>query len=102
AEVDQDGYLKPGVVFKEAGNLLILVGAAAGAIVVIHEAVKLPITLPRDNTTLAAETGDCLVAAAVIGLVNRDIAEDNMGRAYTANELASFATAGTLLQVTTT
>jgi hypothetical protein len=101
-EVDAEGFLKPGVVFKESAGLLILVGAAAGAIFIVHEAVRLPITLPRDNTTLAAETGDCFVGVATHGLVNRDIAEDNMGRAYTANELTSFVTAGTHLAITTT
>lgn len=102
-EVDADGYLKPGVVLKEAANLLVPVGAAAGVIFVVHEAVKLPlVTIPPTNTTLGTETGDCFIAVATHGLVNRDIAEDNMGRAYTANELTSFVTAGTHLAITTT
>lgn len=103
SEVDADGYLKPGCVFKEAGNLLVPVGAAAGAIFVVHEAVKLAlVTVPPTNATLATETGDHLIAVATHGLVNRDLAEGNKGIAYTANELTSFATAGTHLALTTT
>jgi hypothetical protein len=101
-EVDADGYLKPGVLLKEAAGLGILVGAAAGVVFVVPEATKLAVTTPATNTTLAAETGDHMVGVAGAGLVNRDVAEDNMGRAYTANELASFITAGTHLAVTTT
>lgn len=101
-EVDVEGYLKPGVVLKEVGGLLVLVGAAAAPIFVVPEATKLNVTTPATNATLAAETGDHLIAVATHGLVNRDIAEDNMGRAYTANELTSFVTAGTHLAITTT
>lgn len=101
-EVDADGYLKPGVVLKESGGLAILVGGAAGVIFVVPEATKLAVTVPATNATLAAETGDHLIGVAGSGLVNRDIAEDNMGRAYTANELTSFETAGTHLAITTT
>lgn len=64
------------------------------------EAAKLPITLPRTNTTLGNETGDCFVALATHGIVNRDIAEDNLARAYTAPELAAFATSRFALTTT--
>lgn len=66
------------------------------------EATKLNITLPRDNTTLSNETGDHFVAVATSGIVNRDIAEDNLGRAYTAPELAAFNAAGSHFTLTTT
>jgi hypothetical protein len=103
AEVDADGYLKPGCVFKEAAGLLVPVGAAAGVIFIVHEAVKLAlVTIPPTNTTLGTETGDHLIAVASHGVVNLDIAEDNKGIAYTANELTSFVTAGTHLALTTT
>lgn len=101
-EVDAKGFLKPGVVLKESGGLLVLVGAAAGVIYVVHEATKLNVAVPADDTSLAAETGDHFIAVATHGVVNRDCAEDNMGRAYTANELASFVLAGTHLAVTGT
>jgi hypothetical protein len=102
-EVDADGYLKPGVLLKDAGGLGVLVGAAAAPPLVVVEATKLPLaTIPPTNTTLGTETGDCFVAVATHGVVNRDIAEDNLGRAYTANELTSFVTAGSHLALTTT
>jgi hypothetical protein len=101
-EVDADGYLKPGVVLKESGGLAVLVGAAAGIIYVVTEPTKLAVTVPADTTSLGNETGDHLIAVSISGLVNRDVAEDNMGRAYTANELTSFATLGTHLAVTST
>lgn len=65
------------------------------------EAVKLPLAvIPATNTTVASETGDCLVAIAVEGVINRDCAEDNLGRAYTAAELAAFATSRFTLTTT--
>lgn len=100
AEVDSDGYLKPGVVFDQAGT-------PVGSTEVVHGIVVEPtklalVTIPPTNTSLAAETGDHLVTLCTFGMVNRDIAEDNMGRAYTANELAGFALAGSHLKLTTT
>lgn len=101
-EVDSDGYLKPGVPIRDNGGLGTLITGAQVLEGVTVEAVKLPITLPRDNTTLAAETGDCFVAIATHGVINRDIAEDNLGRAYNANELTAFAAAGSHFRLTTT
>jgi hypothetical protein len=101
-EVDSAGYLKPGCIFKESGNLLIPVGAAAGVPFVVPEATKLNVTVPPTNTTLGAETGDHMIGVVTHGVVNRDIAEDCKGIAYTANELASFVLAGSNLTITTT
>lgn len=101
-EVDADGYIKPGVLLKDSGGLGVLIGAAAGVPLIVIEATRLNVVTPATNVTLAAETGDHLIAVATHGLVNRDIAEDNMGRAYTANELASFVLAGSNLSLTTT
>lgn len=98
-EVDADGYLKPGVLFASDGTL---VGAADFAYGIVTEAIKLPITLPRTNTTLGNETGDPLIAVCTSGLINRDVAEDNMGRAYTADELDGIVTAGSQFSITTT
>lgn len=100
-EVDEFGYLKPGVPLTSAG---VLVGAGPAFVyVVIQEAIKLPLAvLPATNASLAAETGDPLIAAPTSGLVNRDVAEDNLGRAYSANELAGFVAAGSNFNLTTT
>jgi hypothetical protein len=101
AEVDADGYLKPGVLFDDTAlALLIATGKIAYGVVV--EATKLPVVTPATNTTLAAETGDCLVAVCTHGIVNRDVAEDNLGRAYTAFEIAGFNVAGSHLRLTKT
>lgn len=100
-EVDVNGYLKPGVPFDNTA-LALLVGSSKPVWGVVMEPTKLPVTTPVTNTTLAAETNDCLVAVCTAGIVNRDIAEDNLGRAYTANEIAGFALAGSHLRLTTT
>jgi hypothetical protein len=94
-EVDADGYLKPAVPLRYAGGLGVLVSAPAQAVDgVTVEAVKLPLaTVPPTNGTLAAETGDCFVAVATHCAVNRDIAEDVLGRAYSADEVAALAAA---------
>jgi|SRR5262245_26174054 len=102
AEVDVDGVLKPGTLLTESGGLAVLVTTAAAVIFCVHEATKLAVTTPVTSATLAAETGDHLIAVAVSGVINRDAAEDNLGRSYTANEIASFPLAGTLLALTTT
>jgi hypothetical protein len=94
-EVDEYGYLKPGVPFYVDGDLV-----AAGEYVygVTPYAVKLT---ADDNTTLASDP-DVHVALAVNCTLNRDIAEDNLGRAYSADELAAFVAAGSSVRVTPT
>lgn len=65
------------------------------------EAVKLPLAVvPPTNTSLDSETGDVFIAIATTGTVNRDLAEDCLGRAYTAAELAAFV--GSRFTITTT
>lgn len=94
-EVDADGYLKPGVPFLSTG-LLVTAGAVYGVTI---EAAK--VAADNASATLAAAT-DVLIACATHGIVNRDIAEDNLGRAYAAAEIAGFAAAGSTLKLTTT
>lgn len=95
-EVDTDGYLKPGVLLTKAG---ILVGVApAFPFGVVFEAIK----VASGNTALAGDTSDPLVAVCTHGIINRDLAEDNLGRAYNANEIASCDLAGSHLVLTTT
>lgn len=97
AEVDQYGYLKPGVPLTAAGAL-VTAGFVWGVTI---EAVRIVDPSPT-NATLAANTSDPLVAVARIAMVNRDIAEDNLGRAYTVAELAGFDAAGSKISITTT
>jgi hypothetical protein len=99
-EVDSKGNLKPGVAFDSTGTP---VGSGQFVYGVVFEPVRLPLaTIPPTNTSLGNETADCLVAVNTIGVINRDIAEDNMGRAYTADELAGFDLAGSHIRLTTT
>lgn len=98
-EVDADGFLKPGVPFAKDGSL---VGTGVAVWGVTIEAIKIPhATIPPTDVSLAADTATAPVAVG-FGLVNRDIAEDNLGRAYTADEIAGFALAGSTCQLTRT
>jgi hypothetical protein len=100
-EVDANGFLKPGVPLNNASPAVLVASGFVYGVTV--EAVKLPLaTIPPTNTTLGTETADCLVAIATHGIVNRDIAEDNLGRAYAAAEIAGFAAAGSKLSLTST
>lgn len=95
-EVDANGYLKPGVILQQTGAPI---GAPAqiayGAVV---EAVK----VHTDNTTLAGVTADVEVAVGLYVLINRDIVEDSLGRALSADELSAVNAAGSHVAVTPT
>lgn len=83
-EVDANGYLKPGVPLTRAGLLL---GAAnVQPFGVVSEATK----IADGNTGLASITSDPFVVVYCQGMCNRDIMEDNLGRALTADEIAAF------------
>lgn len=101
-EVDADGYLKPGVAFQKDGTL---VSAGSGQFVyaVNPEPQNLRMAvLPPTNGTLSGDTRTWPLGMGTIGEVNRDIAEDNMGRAYNSNELAAFNAAGSMIHLTNT
>jgi hypothetical protein len=101
-EVDADGYLKPGVAFKKDGTLC---DGTGGEFVyaVNPEAQNLRMAvLPPTNATLAADTRTYPLGMGTGGEVNRDVAEDNMGRAYSVNELAAFNAAGSMIHLTNT
>lgn len=95
-EIDAFGYLKPGVPLTRLGALLAATEAVHGVTV---EAMK----VAADNAagTIAA-LGTIDVPVVVIGMVNRDIAEDILGRAYTAAEIAGFDLEGSKLVLTNT
>jgi hypothetical protein len=104
-EVDANGWLKPGVVFDVAGGLLIPVASTKAVYGVVLEATALAVAGLNQgtvtSTTLDSDT-DCPIAVCVSGVVNRDIAEKNMGHAYTADEIAGFNLAGSHLRLTET
>lgn len=102
-EVDAKGYLKPNVPFKRVGSLLKLCDGTAAEFVygVNFAAIKLVAENPT-NVTLAADTSDPIIAVATIAQLQRDICEDNLGRAFNVNELAAFERAGDHITVTAT
>jgi hypothetical protein len=65
-----------------------------------REAVKIVDENPTDDS-LAADTSDPLVGVATFAHINRDIAEDNLGRAFTALELTAMKNAGHIVVTTT-
>lgn len=98
-EVDQYGNIKPGVPLDKSGNLVASTVPVYG--VVIEPASIGHATIPPTDVSLAADTGTVFVAVG-FGLVNRDIAEDNLERAYTADEIAGFDLAGSNCRITRT
>lgn len=99
AEVDSQGFLKPGVPFTAAG---VLAGAAVAIHGVTPEAYDVLHIPPFSTLTFAAAlaaAGVQQVTVMTIGQVNRKIMEDNLGRVLTANELAAFAAAGCLIKL---
>lgn len=101
-EVDADGFLKPGVAFKKDGTLAD--GTGGEFIYAVNpepQNLRMAV-LPPTNGTLGADTRLYPLGMGTIGEVNRDIAEDNLGRAYTANELAAFNAAGSMIHLTNT
>lgn len=102
AEVDADGYLKPGVAFKKDGT--VADGTGGEFIYAVNpepQNLRMAVLPPTDGT-LAADTRLYPLGMGTIGEVNRDIAEDNLGRAYNANELAAFNAAGSMIHLTNT
>ena len=95
-EVDASGYLKPGVPLQQDGTLISAAGQSVYGITIA------PIKIRQDNTALAADVSDPVIAVSTIALVNLDIVEDNLNRSLSANELAAFKGAGCHLQLTTT
>jgi hypothetical protein len=100
AEVDADGYLKPGVLVKQDGTPVAATQAVFG--VVVEPTFLALAVIPPTNTSLGADTSDPLIAVCTHGIVNQDIAAANLGRAYTAAEIAGFSLAGSTLKLTST
>lgn len=98
AEVDADGRIKPGLPLRKTGDII---GSGNAVYGVVIEAVKIVAANPTD-ASLAANTGTFPVVVGTIGTVNRDVAEDNLGRALTADEIAGFDLAGSKLHLTRT
>jgi hypothetical protein len=84
-EIDENGYMKPGVPLLQTG---VLVSAPAQ---VIYGVVIEPVKVADGNAAgdISGAT-DIDVAVATICQVNRAIIEDNLGRVLSADELSAF------------
>lgn len=100
-EVDADGYLKPGVPFQKDGTLISGGGQFVYAVNPEPQNLRMAV-LPPTNATLAADTRLFPLGMGTIGECNRDIIEDNLGRVLSANELAAFNAAGSMIHLTNT
>ena len=98
AEVDADGMLKPGVMFKSDGTQPDGSGFVYG---VNPEPIKIVDYVPTD-VLLAADTATIPVGCVTSGILNRDIIEDNLGRSLTGNEITALAAAGSHFTLTNT
>jgi hypothetical protein len=87
-EVDSLGYLKPAIPFTREGGL---VGAGGTLFGVSIEEIKVAEGNSTDDLTAA---GTVEVAVATIAQVNQSVAEDLLGREYTAAEVTAFNAAG--------
>lgn len=92
AEIDDHGYVKPGIPLTKAG--ILVAGSPAFVYGVTVEAIK----VANDNLsgTISA-LGSQDIAVGTVGEVLQQMCADNLGRALTANELAGFDRAGSKL-----
>lgn len=87
-EIDDNGYLKPGVPLTKAGAMLVATNFVFG-VTVDYKKVA-----PSNSATDIAAAGNQDVPVVTICQVNQDVAEDILERAYTAAEIAGFDLAG--------
>lgn len=88
AEVDQYGYLKPGVPFQRNGLRIPAAATPGTGTESVYGVTFEPVKVANGNAAAdLAAAADPLVAVATIGQINRAIAEDNLGRAYIADEV---------------
>lgn len=82
AEIDSGGYLKPGVPLDTAGLLVVTSGVVYGLVI---EPTKVAAGNAAGDISGAT---DIDIALALVCTVNRAVAEDILGRAYTADEVS--------------
>lgn len=92
AEVDANGYLRPGVLFRRNGALVTAV-VTAGEFV--YGAAVESAKIAKSNS--AADLTAAGTVTVIVGLhcaINRAVLEDSLGRALTAGEVAAADAAG--------
>lgn len=86
--IDEYGYLVPGsVLIFSANNLLPVSAPGSVARGVVLEAVKVADSNSTEDLT-AAEDVDVVIVVA--GTIDQALAANNLGRAYTADEIEAF------------
>lgn len=88
-EIDEDGYLKPGIPLTRLG---VMIGASPAFVYGVTAEHRKVADDNEDATIAALGTEDIAVFLRVD--VVRHIGEDILDRAYTANEIAGFDRAG--------
>lgn len=94
AEVDADGFLRPAVPFTAAGALV-----AAGDAVFGVSIEPIKVADGNEAADFAAADASTQIGVATIAQINRAAAEDMLGRAYTADEVAGFLRDGSLIKL---
>ena len=98
-EIDDFGYLKPGVPFTNAGALAGMTTVIFGVTIEPLNVLNMVPTGTVTKATAKAAAGTQQVVVGTIGQVNRHVIETILGRVLTANELAAFAAAGCLVKL---
>lgn len=96
-EIDEFGYLKPGVPLDRSGTL---VTGGVGDVTLFGVTVEHVKVLDNNlAATIAAGTTPVEVAVATIAQINRQATEDILGRVLTAAEVAAFDAAGSSVKL---
>lgn len=99
-EVDQYGYLKPGVPLRLVAGVLTKVSAPAQ--VIFGCTVEATKVMPTNSAgDIAAASVAYEIAVGTIGQINADLLEDILGSAPTADEISAFGAAGSTIKYLT-
>lgn len=94
AEVDADGYLKPGVPLNASGALIATAATPGTTTDSVFGVTIEPLKVADGNAAAdLTAAGTQQVAVCTIGQVNRAVVEDILGRALTADEVTAFGNA---------
>lgn len=94
AEVTSDGYLKPGVIIGQAPGAVGSLITGGGGLAIIGVTVELAKIAASNSGADLTAAGNVQVAVGTRGIVSRALAEEMLGRAYTADEVAALRSAG--------
>lgn len=101
AEIDDYGYLKPGIPLRRDGTLIPTAATPGTGTDAVFGVTVEHVKVLDDNlaATIAAGTTPIEVAVATIAQINRAAVEDILGRALTLDEANSFNRAGSSVKL---